>query len=408
MNDFIVVYSAEFLRRIRSRPYQIGFIVGILGIYAMAKLPSLMVGGMLSAGSGVVVAGAPSLTAPAAKALAGDFKIVATKPGLAPPAIADLKGRDAAFWVTLARSKSGLDVTIYSDKAKSDGPSTIAGDLAPLNVQLGADVPAATAASLVDLKPRVVQLSTKFSNSKDATATWAVAYTLIMFLYVLILVNSQLVMSSVAEEKTSRIAELLVASISPVALLYGKVASAATLAVLQMVVWIGFAILLGIAGSGSHAAAAPSGPDIGVLLGGSLTLGLIAAFVALFVLGFLQLSLLFAGMGSLINRTEDLGSISAPLIIPVVAALLVSMAALGNPDATWVVALSFVPIFSPFVLFARIAMTDVPTLQLVLAFAVNVAAVIAISAIAGKLYRIGMLLYGRAPNLKQVWQVIRS
>jgi len=126
------------------------------------------------------------------------------------------------------------------------------------------------------------------------------------------------------------------------------------------------------------------------------------------VLGFLQLSLLFAGMGSLINRTEDLGSISAPLIIPVVAALLVSMAALGNPDATWVVALSFVPIFSPFVLFARIAMTDVPTLQLVLAFAVNVAAVIAISAIAGKLYRIGMLLYGRAPNLKQVWQVIRS
>jgi len=148
--------------------------------------------------------------------------------------------------------------------------------------------------------------------------------------------------------------------------------------------------------------------DIGVLLGGSLTLGLIAAFVALFVLGFLQLSLLFAGMGSLINRTEDLGSISAPLIIPVVAALLVSMAALGNPDATWVVALSFVPIFSPFVLFARIAMTDVPTLQLVLAFAVNVAAVIAISAIAGKLYRIGMLLYGRAPNLKQVWQVIRS
>lgn len=407
MNDFIVVYSAEFLRRIRSRPYQIGLLIGMLGILVLAKLPSLMVAGFISNGSNVVVAGEPALTGPATRLLAGDFKIVGTRPDLAPPTLAELKSRDAAFWVALARTKTGLALTVYSLKANSDGPSIIARELAPLNVQLGTKVSPATAAALVHLRPKVVQISSKFANASDATATWALAYTLIMFLYVLILVNSQLVMSSVAEEKTSRIAELLVASISPIALLYGKVASAATLAVLQMIAWIVFAILLGLAG-GHPSAAASQGPDIGVLLSGRLTPGLLAAFVALFVLGFLQLSLLFAGMGSLINRTEDLGSISAPLVIPVVGALLVSMAALGSPDAPWVVTLSFVPIFSPFVLFARISMTDVPTLQLVLAFAINVAAVLAISAIAGKLYRVGMLLYGRAPNLKQIWQVVRS
>jgi ABC-2 type transport system permease protein len=118
--------------------------------------------------------------------------------------------------------------------------------------------------------------------------------------------------------------------------------------------------------------------------------------------------MLMAGLGSLVNRTEDLGSVSIPVVMPVVFAFILAIVAIQVPDLPWIVGVSFLPLVSPFVMFARIAVTDVPIWQIVLCVAINVVALWAIAIAAGKLYRVGMLLYGRAPNLKQVWQVIRS
>ena len=132
------------------------------------------------------------------------------------------------------------------------------------------------------------------------------------------------------------------------------------------------------------------------------------AFVVLFVLGLLQYALLFAAVGSLINRTEDLGSVSLPIVLPIIAGLLISMSALQMPDTNWAVGASFVPLLSPFVLFARIAMSQVPVWQIALGFAINFATVYFVATIAGKLYRVGMLLYGRPPSLAQVWNVLRT
>ncbi|HVS46152.1 MAG TPA: ABC transporter permease [Verrucomicrobiae bacterium] len=406
-NDFIVVYSAEIVRRIKSRPFQIGLILGLLAIFAFTRMNGLLNSGFNDNNARIVLAGSAALTTPARKALSRDFRIVNVQTSAAAPTVTTLKRLDASLQVAIGRDAKGLDLAIYALKPNSNATGTIVHDLRPLNVALGTGVSASKADQLVNIRSKTRTVSAKFGSSGQAAAAFGVGSALIFFLYLLILINSQIVMSSVAEEKTSRIAELLVASISPAPLLYGKIASAATLGVIQMAIWVAFSLF-----TGGHPAQGDAslgtGLDMSALLNGTITPTVLISFFVLFVLGFLQFSMMFAGMGSLISRTEDLGSVSLPLALPVIAALLISMGALGAPDAPWAVAISFVPVLSPFVLFARIVMSEVPMWQILISVALNIAAAWAIAVLAGKLYRVGMLLYGRAPSLGQVWHVLRS
>jgi ABC-2 type transport system permease protein len=94
--------------------------------------------------------------------------------------------------------------------------------------------------------------------------------------------------------------------------------------------------------------------------------------------------------------------------MPIVFAFIIAIAALGSPDAPLAVVCSYLPLLAPFVMFARIAVSNVPLWQIGISVAINLVALYVIAVLAGKIYRVGMLLYGRAPNFRQVWSVIRS
>jgi ABC-type Na+ efflux pump permease subunit len=410
INDFIVVFSAEFVRRIKSRPFQIGLILGVFGILAIVRLPLLMTQDFIGAGTRIVLAGDPSIVSRARPLLEKDYVVVAIQNGSRAPSAADLAAHKASSWVTLERAPSaGLRFTLYSNNPKNVTADTLSADLTSLNISLATAIPRERIHALLRVPHTVVGVGSKFATGADAEVASGIGYGLLVLLYVLILLNSQLVMASVAEEKTSRIAELLVASISPIPLLYGKIAATTAIGLLQMAVWIAAGALFAGSGGAPIAAGAPSrAMDFGPIFSGAITPAEIVAFIALFALGFLQYSLLFAGVASLINRTEDLGSVAGPINLPVVGGFIIAIAALSLPDAPWAVAASFIPLIAPFVLFARIATSNVPAWQIAGSLIINVAAIWLIAVIAGKLYRVGMLLYGRPPSLAQIWSVIRS
>ena len=195
------------------------------------------------------------------------------------------------------------------------------------------------------------------------------------------------------------------------ALLYGKIAAGATLALLQMFVWI---VAGGIAGASTIAPMTPGAMhtvapfDLGGLLAGALPPVVVLAFVFFLLAGLLQYSTLFAGVASLISRPEDLGSINSAMILPIIAALVVAIAAVDAPNAPVVVATSFIPLLAPFTMFARIAIAQPSAWQIAVSAAVNVVALAGIALVAGRLYRVGMLLYGRPPSLRQLWTTIRG
>ncbi len=408
MGEWTIVYAAEIARRITSRPFIVGLLVGVLGIVLVGKLPSFL-NRAIAGSSGVVLVGDASLTSRAKPLLASDYRILAT---VAPQPIDDtlLKKQHAGAAIALASASGGLRVTVYAHDPAGFNKATLSSALLPLQLALTTHRSAAVVKKLSTIPITIEATGSKFTSAGQAFAVRGIAYTLLIFLYLLILLNSQLVLSSVAEEKTSRIAELLIASVNPAALLTGKILASATLGFVQLAVWIAAGAALG-AGSGPSGSHAGTSPDQMISLASALdviTPSIVVAFLAFFVIGFLQIATLFAGAASLINRTEDLGSITLPLVLPVVAAFLIAIVALEAPDTPLVVFTSFVPLLAPFVMFARIAVSNVPVWQVALSIGINLVALYAIALLAGKIYRVGMLLYGRSPSLRQVWSVIRS
>lgn len=394
------------MRRIKSRPFIIGLLIGVVGIVLLARLPQF-IGNAFTGSSNIIVVGDRQLTARAMPLLKADYDIKAElKPQ--PITTQTLNEYEAAAAFVLTSSKNGLDVKIYAHDPGSMGQKQVRRDLLPLQIALTTGKSSTEVTGITNFPVDIKPVASKFSSADQAETVRGIAYTLIFFLYILILVNSQLVTSSVAEEKTSRIAELLVASVDPVALLGGKILAGGALGLIQMGVWIAAGVL---GGQGVAAGASSADMSNAFSLGNLfdvLTPGVVVAFFVFFLIGFLQISTIFAAMASLINRTEDLGSITGPLALPVVVALFVAIYALGAPDAPGAITSSFIPIVSAFVMFARIAVSNVPAWQIALSLLINLAALYLIALFAGKIYRVGMLMYGRAPKLSQVWSVIRS
>ena len=396
------------MRRIRSRPFLIGVSLGILAIVFMIKAPTLLGGAFSHASDSIVLAGPPALTARAADLLSHDFEIEARSSMTGAPTMRYLDEHNkAGALVVLGEHKHALTVRVYARNLSFVNRRALKNDLLPLNIALGTANTEKAIRKLSEIPIEVHGVDSKFLSEQASDAAQGVAYTLLFFLYISILINSQLVMSSVAEEKTSRIAELLIASVNPAALLAGKIAAAAILAIIQMASWLVVGFLL-TAGSGAADAGASSYTMGLSAIAGSITSFDLIAFVAYFILGYLQLSTLFAAFASMINRTEDLGSVQMPLVMPVVGALFVAIYALGFPNAPLVVITSFIPIIAPFTMFARIAVSVVPAWQIGLSLLINIAAVYFIAVAAGKIYRVGMMLYGRPPKLSQIWATLRD
>lgn len=405
MNELITVYSAEMMRRLRSRTFMLGLVFGILGIAAMMELPRFF-SQYDAQNDRIILAGEPRLVSAAHKLLEKDFTIKGERASTAAPSLAELKAANVSSVVAILPARLGVRAILYAKDPSSSWVRLLRRDLAPLNLQLAAHLPPQRVQALLNVSVQTRSVASKFGTAAQADAAKVIAYVLLFLLYILIMVNSQLIMSSVAEEKTSRIAELLVASVNPSALLAGKVLASATLAIAQMIIWVAVAYALGA--QPTHAVGAtPAGDSGDFSLNGVSSMD-IAGFVLFFVVGFLQTSTLFAAVGSLINRTEDLGSISGPLFLPVIAAFIIAVSALAVPDSPAVVVTSFIPLIAPFVMFARIVVSSVPASQVAISLAINVAAIALIALIGGRIYRLGMLLYGRMPRPSQIWHAITS
>ena len=410
MNEVGLVFMAEFLRKVRSRVFLAATVAGAVMVAFLIEAPLLFTHVSLSSTKDVIVAGPSPLRETVAHLLDGgpDFTVIATVPRLPQPVtLAYLKAHgDAAAAIAVSSNGKRLHLDIYPRDLAAYSDVSFR-DLVPLNAELATGVPRAELKPALKIDRTLHPVDAKFADSSSATFAHGVAFGLMFILYFAIIIASQNVMSAVAEEKTSRIAEILVSTISPVNLLTGKTLAAAALAIAQIGVWVATAVVLlpqaGAALGGATPTVAKQGSTLPLV-----DPGVIVAFALFFVLGYLQYATIYAASASLISRTEDLGTVTTPVILPVVGAFFVAQYALLQPDAPFAVAFSFVPFFSPFVMFTRIAVSAVPWWQIALSVAINLMTVAACFYAAGKVYRIGMLLYGKLPTPKQILAAIRA
>jgi ABC-2 type transport system permease protein len=227
---------------------------------------------------------------------------------------------------------------------------------------------------------------------------------LIVLIFMAIITYGVWVATSVAEEKGSRVMELMLNATTPLQMLAGKVMGNGAAGLTQYGIILS-AVIGGLLAQGpihQFVVGSKSGTQFG-----GLEPTVLAAFVVLFVLGFLLYSLLYAALGSLVSRQEDVQSATSPLMMLCFVGYFGSVFALQAADETWVRVLSFVPFFSPYLMLARVSMGHVEPWEfglsvLLLAIAIGVALFVA-----ARIYSAGVLLYGQRVSLREVLKAAR-
>ncbi|MBB1549420.1 ABC transporter permease [Candidatus Saccharibacteria bacterium] len=240
--------------------------------------------------------------------------------------------------------------------------------------------------------------------SEDGAKNFWYAYVMVIVLYMVIIMFGQKVAMSVVTEKTSRAMEVLITSASPAALMFGKILAASVAGIIQITAVFGSAFI----SYNINKSYFETNAIINTLF--NFPASLVGYLIIFFLLGFLIYSFLFGAMASTISKIEDLSSVVILIQIIFAAGFAISTNAMtsGDVNSELMKGLSLFPLTSPMAMFTRIAMSEVPGLEILLSVAFLILATILIGYIAAKIYRVGVLMYGTKPTLGKIIKAIRE
>ncbi|SDZ42642.1 ABC-2 type transport system permease protein [Amycolatopsis xylanica] len=381
-----LVASREIGTRLRSKAYRIStlaMLVLIVGGVFVAKLIG---------SSGGTTVGVVGPTAPLAAPLQASAQAIGEKletSQVPDEAAGRAKVADGSLDALIVGDATKLRVVVKKDldgKLKN-ALNVLAGQLAlkqEIEAQGGdaAKVQAAVANASVEVLP----MEKPFDYSGEQLVLGYIAGLLI---YISLMINGQIVAQGVVEEKTSRVVELLLATIRPWQLMAGKVLGIGVVGLIQMV-------LIGGLGIGAALGA-------GVLtLSVSAALGIVIWLIVWFLLGFFMYAIVFAGLGALVSRQEDVGGAVAPALTFVIAGYIVGATVLpSNPGSGFVEVLSMIPVFSPTLMPMRLAMGGVPVWEAALSVVLVVATIPLLIWFAGRMYSGAVMRTGAKVKLRE-------
>jgi ABC-2 type transport system permease protein len=224
-------------------------------------------------------------------------------------------------------------------------------------------------------------------------------------LYMSILIHGQNILRSVLEEKTTRVAEVVVASVRPQILLAGKIIGVGGVAVTQIVTWIVTSVLL--VRARAPITAAMGLPSVPFSLP-SVTPGVLVLLVVFFLLGFLLFAALYAIVGAMVSSEQEAQQAAQPLMLIVLSPLLLLQAVLLNPMTKMAQVSSMLPFAAPVLMPLRLSLVPVPAREIVISLVVNLVACLAVMWLASRVYRVGILMYGKRASLGEVARWVRQ
>ena len=251
----------------------------------------------------------------------------------------------------------------------------------------------------VDLK--TLKVTEEGTREEEGMVGFFVAYLLFFMLYTVVAIYGGLVMNGVLEEKTSRIVEVLLATTTAKELLYGKLLGIGLAGLTQLGVWM--ATLAAITAPGVASAVAFGYGDAIPQIAPSV----FVHFLLLFLLGFFTMAALYAGIGSATNSVQEAQPLTAIVMPFLIAPVLFMPVIINDPDSTMAVVLSLVPFFTPMLMMLRIVVKMPPLWQIGLGYVLTAALVWGLMALSARIYRVGILMYGKRPTFAELGRWIR-
>ncbi len=229
-------------------------------------------------------------------------------------------------------------------------------------------------------------------ESKSSGGMFLLIFGMVMLLYMAVLFYGISVMRSILEEKNTRIMEVLLSSTTSTELMTGKLLGVGAVGLTQMAIWMAMAGTLAL----PSLAAYPSLSDIHL---SPLTLG---AFVIFFLLGYLLYSTIYAGVGAMSTTEQEGQQLQIIVVLPLVAAVFMLGPIIRAPDSPIAVWTSMIPFLAPLLMYARIAVQTPPLWQIGLSLALLVGTIAILIVLCARIYRVGVLMYGKRPNLPEI------
>ncbi|HEX9187371.1 MAG TPA: ABC transporter permease [Vicinamibacteria bacterium] len=421
------VVRREYLERVRTKGFVIGTILGPLLMGAMMIVPALAA---RSRGKPLKVAvldrsgGLQAAVEAALREARFDGKErFAVPAGAAPLALAEAAG--AASRATLDAREAALKKAVIA--AELDGyvdlpPDAVASatasyfgrnvanriDLRMLERSVS-DVLVGRRLADAGLDPTKVKGLTKELDLKtirlseagereDRGAAFIFAVILLMILYTSIVMWGNAVMTSVIEEKSSRVVEVMGSGVSAATLLAGKLLGVGGAGLTQFLVWSLSLFGVSLAMAGPFAGSLPM-PEVTPLL--------LVSFVLFFLLGFFFYAALYAAIGSAVNTVQEAQSLAFPVLLPIILGMVFFPTALEAPDGPLAVTLSMIPGISPLIMFLRIVVLTPPLWQLMLSVGLMVLGILAVLWVSARVYRVGILMYGKKPTFPELLKWVR-
>lgn len=250
-----------------------------------------------------------------------------------------------------------------------------------------------------------VQLVSSSSPRQGETSedNFIIAIVAGMILYMTLIVYGMSTMRSVMEEKSTRIIEILVSSIKPFYLLSGKIVSVAAVALTQYIFW---GVTIGALVASASAVTAflrPGATAPGIHVSPELLVYLVVFFLA----GYFLYAALYAAAGAIVSTDEEAHQVQMPLTLLIVCSFLLFNVIMNDPNSTLSVILSITPFLSPILMTLRVALQPPPFWQIALALILSILTTIWVIRLSAKIYRVGILMYGKRPSLRELRKWMR-
>lgn len=427
--DILVIAKREFIERVRTKAFVIGTILGPIFMAAIMIVPALMASKLAKSVSITVIDEEGSLRGLVEESLSGGPERQENEAGpmgrarnqgstkfvIRPPQGSDIAAqREAAkkavldgkldVYVVLPKDVLSESKAEYYAKSVTDFEGIRAVDRAIEKAVFGKRIsaagidPAHVAALTRPLDLKRLRVSDK-GEQEDRGVSFFLSLILVMMIYVGTLMWGQVVMTGVIEEKTNRVVEVIVSSTTPRNLLFGKLVGVGGAGLLQFGIWI--LALVGVSlASGSLAFL--SGVDLP-----EINPVLIGAFPIFFLLGFFLYASLYAAIGSAVNTIQEAQNFIFPVMLPIIMAMVCWPVVMRAPDSTLSVVLSLIPFMTPILMFLRMSVLMPPVWQIALSVVLTSLTIALVIWIAARIYRVGILMYGKPPNFPEMVRWVR-
>ena len=404
MHNIFLIARREYLERVRTRSFMIATIL----------IPLLMGGGIAasiliakhtkSSSHIVIVSPDLDLATDVQKQLDDDTDHNMQLNVIAPPTVntrptlqRELKAKDidGYLWITPAAANGQKPTIDYKQGSSAD--------LATRNTVRDALSKVFTRERLMqqgmspgDVKALMAPINMSSSNEEqdDTGANFAGAYVLFFLMYMVIMLYGMNVARSIIEEKTSRVFEVMLSTVKPGEMMAGKVIGVGSVGLTQVSLWMLAAVILTATPLMTH------------LLGGgthiSISAEQVGFFIIYFLLGYLLYSAMAAALGAMTNSEQELQQLNMFLVMPLAACMISLPLVLNAPQNIWSRVLSMVPFFSPLLMYMRISVSPVPWYEIAASIVLMSLTIYAVLWIASRIYRVGILMYGKKPNLPEI------